>query len=275
MSNLENEIKKLGLSDKEAKVYLTVLELGQAPVAEISVHSGVVRVTVYVILEELKKKGLVSTFEKESNPDARRGRGSEADARGRLSDWNVGSRKRRRKTYFSVEPPERLSHLFEIEERRLKENFSDLKKILPDLKEIYESRGERPKIRFFEGDEGINSLREDILKTKTKFLYQILPPDIIAKNISERKFQNEKVKKLYNIPSKSIYYNKKGKIFPNKSGKTEYKFFTDKFETEIIIYGEKTAFINTKKKPTGIIIDDFSVSKTVKIFFETLWKFLK
>ncbi|KKT17232.1 MAG: Transcriptional regulator, TrmB [Candidatus Giovannonibacteria bacterium GW2011_GWC2_44_8] len=245
MSNLENEIKKLGLSDKEAKVYLTVLELGQAPVAEISVHSGVVRVTTYVILEELKKKGLVSTFLKG------------------------------KKTYFSVEPPERLSHLFEIEERRLKENFSDLKKILPDLKEIYESRGERPKIRFFEGDEGINSLREDILKTKTKFLYQILPIDIIAKNLSEKKFQNEKVKKLYNIPSKSIYYNKKGKIFPGKLNKAEYKFLADKFETEIIIYGEKTAFINVKKKPTGIIIDDFSVSQTVKIFFETLWKFLK
>ncbi|MBI2446316.1 MAG: hypothetical protein HYV51_00660 [Parcubacteria group bacterium] len=275
MSNLENEIKKIGLSDKETKVYLAILELGQAPVAEIAAHSGVVRVTVYVILEELKKKGLISTFEKESNPDAQKGRGSEADTRGRLSDRSVGSRKRRRKTYFVAEPPERLSHLFKIEEKRLKENFSNLKKIIPDLDKIYESRGERPKIRFFEGSEGINSLREDILKTKTKFLYQILPLDIIAKNLSERKFQNEKVKKLYNIPSKSIYYNEKGKIFPEKSGKAEYKFLADKFETEIVIYGEKTAFINVKKKLTGIIIDDFSVSQTIKTFFEILWKFLK
>jgi len=245
MANLEAEIKKLGLSDKEVKVYLAVLELGQASVAEIAAHSGVVRVTVYVILEELKKKGLVSTFLKG------------------------------KKTYFSVEPPERLSNLFEIEEKRIKESFSGLKKIIPDLKKIYESRGERPKIRFFEGSEGINSLREDILKTKTKFLHQILPLDIIAKNLSERKFQNEKVKKLYNISSKSIYYNKKGKIFPEKSGKAEYKFLADKFETEIIIYGEKTAFINVKKKPIGIIIDDFSVSQTIKTFFEVLWKFLK
>ena len=245
MFNLENEIKKLGLSDKEAKVYLAVLELGQALVAEIAAHSGVIRVTVYVVLEELKKKGLISTFLKD------------------------------KKTYFSAEPPERLSNLFEIEERRLKESFSGLKKIIPDLEKIYESRGERPKIRFFEGSEGINSLREDILKTKTKFLYQILPLDIIAKSSSERKFQDEKVKKLYNISSKSIYYNKKGKIFPNKSGKAEYKFLDKKFETEIVVYGAKTAFINVKKKPTGIIIDDISVSQTIKTFFEALWKFIK
>ena len=255
MPNLENEIKKLGLSDKEAKVYLAALELGQATAAEIAAFSGIVRVTAYVILEELRKKGLVSAFLKS------------------------------KKTYFAAEPPERLSNLFEIEERRLKESFSGLKKILPDLNKLYESRDKRPKVRLFEGSEGINSLREDILKTKTKFLYQILPLDVISKNLSERKFQDstsakasadrEKVKKLYNIPSKSIYYNKKGKIFPEKSGGAEYKFLADKFETEIIIYGEKIVFINAKKKPVGIIIDDSVISSTVKAFFEALWKFLK
>lgn len=245
MFNLENEIKKLGLSNKETKVYLAALELGQAPAAEIATHSGIVRVTTYVVLEELRKKGLISTFLKG------------------------------KKSYFAAEPPARLSHLFEIEEKRLEENFSNLKKILPDLNKLYESRGERPKIRFFEGSEGTNSLREDILKTKTKFLYQILPLDVVSKSSLEKKFQDKKIKKLYNISSKSIYYSKNGKIFPEKSGKAEYKFLADKFETEIIIYGKKVAFINIKKKPTGIIIDDFSVSQTVKIFFEALWKLLR
>ena len=255
MANLESEIKKLGLSDKEAKVYLAALELGQATAAEIATHSGINRATTYVILEELKNKGLVSTFLKN------------------------------RKTYFAAESPGRLLNLFEVEEKRIKENFSGLKKILPDLNKLYESRGERPKIRLFEGSEGINSLREDILKTKTKFLYQILPLDVISKFSSEKKFQDsasakasadkEKIKKLYNIPSKSIYCGKKGRIFPGKLAKAEYKFWADKFETEIIIYGEKIAFINAKKKPIGVIIDDSAISQTIKIFFEALWKFLK
>ncbi len=255
MANLENEIKKLGLSDKEARVYLAILELGQAPAAEIAVHGGINRATTYVIIEELRKKGLVSAFSKG------------------------------KKTIFTAESPEQLSNLFEIEERKIKENFSGLKKILPDLKRLYESRGEHPKVRLFEGSEGINSLREDILKTKTKFLYQILPLDIVEKYVLERKIQDpafakasvckEKIKKLYNIPSKSIYCGKNSGIFSKKSSKAEYKFLADKFETEIIIYGEKIAFINTKKKPIGIIIDDSAVSQTIKIFFEALWKFLK
>ena len=243
MHNLENEIKKLGLSDKEAKVYIAILKLGQAPVAEVATHSNINRATTYVILEELKKKGLVSTFLKG------------------------------KKTYFAVEPPERLKNLFEVEEKRVKENFSDLKKILPDLDKLYESRGERPSVRFFEGSVGINSLREDILKTKTKFLYQILP--LVIEQVSLEKNQDQKINKLYKIPSKSIYYNKKGKVFPEKFGKAEYKFLKDKFDSEIIIYGEKVAFINVKKNPVGIIIDDSAVSQTIKIIFETLWKFLK
>lgn len=245
MLNLESEIKKLGLSNKEAKVYIAILKLGQAPAAEIAAFSGVVRVTAYVILEELKKKGLISVFQKG------------------------------KKTFFSAEPPERLSNLFKIEENRVKENFLGLKKILPDLDRLYESRGEHPKVRFFESDVGLDSLRDDILKTKTKFLYQILPLDILEQSTSEKKSQDVKIKKLYNIPSKSIYYNKKGKILPEKSGKAEYKFLENRFETEIVIYGEKVAFINTKRKPIGIIIDDSAVSQTIKIFFEMLWKFLK
>src|SRR3972149_7099094 len=141
MTNLESEIKKVGLSDKEAKVSLAALELGQAPAAEIASHSGVNRATTYVILEELRRKGLISSFEKG------------------------------KKTYFSAEAPGRLSNLFEIEERRLKENFTGLKKILPDLEKLYEIRGERPKARFFEGKEEIVSIREDVLKTKTKYFY--------------------------------------------------------------------------------------------------------
>lgn len=245
MTNLKSEIKKLGLSDKETKVYLAALELGQAPVAEIAVHSGINRATAYVILEELRKKGLVSTFLKG------------------------------KKTIFAAESPAQLSNLFEMEKKRLEENFSGFKKIIPDLEKLYESRGERPKVRFFEGSIGIDSLREDILKTKTKFLYQILPIDIVRKSSSEKKFQDKKIKKLYNIPSKSIYYSKNGKIFPEKSDKAEYKFLDKKFETEIIIYGEKIAFINIKRKPTGTIIDDSSVSLTVKMFFETLWESLE
>ena len=58
---ITNQLKNLGLSDNEAKVYTAMLELGPATVLEISAKAGVNRPTTYVQVESLKKMGLVST----------------------------------------------------------------------------------------------------------------------------------------------------------------------------------------------------------------------
>ena len=249
MSNLETEVKKLGLSGKEAKVYLAILELGQAPAAEIAAHGGVNRATTYVILEELRHKGLISSFEKG------------------------------KKTVFAAEPPERLFSLFEMEKRRLEENFLGLKKILPDLEKLYEIRGERPKVRFFEGKNGIVSIREDVLKTKTKYFYQIVPLDESYRFFPPQPSDHREAmaKKLSKILRKTIYTTKKGAIFPEKSGRLDFNKYlpNKKFTTEIVIYGRKVALIAHKNKPIGVIIEDEAVSSTAKVIFELVWDLLK
>ncbi len=54
----------LGLTDKEAKVYLAATEVGTQPVSSIGQAAKINRVTTYDILEKLKQKGLVSYFTK-------------------------------------------------------------------------------------------------------------------------------------------------------------------------------------------------------------------
>ncbi|MDO8676272.1 MAG: helix-turn-helix domain-containing protein [Candidatus Azambacteria bacterium] len=251
MIRLESEIKKLGLSDKEAKVYLAVLELGQASVAEIAVNSGVVRVTAYVILEELRKKGLVSTFLKG------------------------------KKTIFAAEPPVRLKNLFETEKEKLEKNFSDLKNILPDLNKLYESLGERPKVRFFEGIEGIKAIREDILKTRAKNMEEIVPLDISHKYFppsgkDHRKVMNEKLK---HVNCRVIYTSKKGQILQeNKGAKERVKFIKPELfpiSSEVVLFGNKTIIVVTKNKKFGIIIEDELITKTFRAVFNVLWQNLR
>ena len=58
MNELLNSIKDLGLNDKEAKVYLALLKFGEANVSDIADEAGMKRPTVYVILDEIRKKGL-------------------------------------------------------------------------------------------------------------------------------------------------------------------------------------------------------------------------
>ena len=58
----ERELVEIGLNEKEAKVYLASLELGQSAVQGISSRSGVNRATTYFIIEGLTAKGLISSF---------------------------------------------------------------------------------------------------------------------------------------------------------------------------------------------------------------------
>ncbi|MCX6712822.1 MAG: helix-turn-helix domain-containing protein, partial [Candidatus Vogelbacteria bacterium] len=58
---LEQYLQAIGLSDKEAKVYLANLQLGPSPIQDISRQSGLKRSTVYEIVKTLKDKGLIQT----------------------------------------------------------------------------------------------------------------------------------------------------------------------------------------------------------------------
>ncbi|MEK7087357.1 MAG: helix-turn-helix domain-containing protein [Patescibacteria group bacterium] len=252
MANLENEIKRLGLSGKEAKVYLAALELGQASVAGIAIHSGINRATAYVILEELRKKGLVSTFLKG------------------------------KKTYFAAEPPERLSNLFKIEENKIKDSFLSLEKILPDLDKLYESRGEHPKVRFFEGKEGIALLQEDILKTRAKNIEEIIPLDEAYKNFPPSKTDHRKrmYEKMRKVRFRIIYTSKKGAILPetNIIEKRSIKFIKHELfpiSAEIVLFGDKTLIFVTKNKPFAVVLEDQLITSTFRTIFDLLWKNLK
>jgi len=63
-ARLTNILKRIGLNEKEAKVYLTLLEVNESLPSSISRQSGVKRPTTYVILGQLQKKGLVSHVKK-------------------------------------------------------------------------------------------------------------------------------------------------------------------------------------------------------------------
>ncbi len=52
-------LRQIGLTEKEAMVYLALLSLGTGTAYEIAQHCDVKKPTVYVILEDLRKRGLI------------------------------------------------------------------------------------------------------------------------------------------------------------------------------------------------------------------------
>ncbi|MCF7865329.1 MAG: hypothetical protein K9M11_02380 [Candidatus Pacebacteria bacterium] len=59
MNKLTQSLVALGLNEKEASIYIALYKLGEATSYQIAKESGVKRPTVYVIMEELRKRGLV------------------------------------------------------------------------------------------------------------------------------------------------------------------------------------------------------------------------
>ncbi len=125
----EDLLRELGLSSNEAKVYTTLLKLGEAAVQQISIKSKVHRRNVYDALTKLVEKGLVSEL------------------------FIKGE-----KTFKAINP-ENLLNL-------LKEKENKLNKILPELKEVFEREEEKEEAYFYRGIEGFKNYFNDILKTK-------------------------------------------------------------------------------------------------------------
>ena len=62
--DLIKNLKEIGLSENQAKVYLACLQLGQDSVLNIAKSAELKRPSVYLLLEELENKGLISQVKK-------------------------------------------------------------------------------------------------------------------------------------------------------------------------------------------------------------------
>jgi sugar-specific transcriptional regulator TrmB len=242
---LEIELKKIGFSDKEAKVYLALLELGEDSVQNIGKKAKVNRATTYVILESLKKQGAVSTIEKG------------------------------KKTLFVAENPTSLLRLLATEQDSLDNKEKDFRKILPELDAVFNITAERPRVRFFEGKEGMIPHLNDILTSGAKELLGVYPLDETRNIISDKEsnyFFTERTKR--NISIRAIYTSAKG---PKNSFETpgERRFVPkDKFpfSADITIYANRVSMTALRGKHITAIIENKEIADTMRLLFELAWR---
>jgi len=246
-SILEKILEDLGLSEKEAKVYLASLELGEAAPAEIAKHAGINRATTYVIAEKLVKDGLMSHLEKD------------------------------KKTYFMAENPEQLLRLLRKQEQNIKNKEQEFQKYLPELKTIFDTAGERPKVRFFEGKEGLKAIQEDFLDSKDRQIEEVYSHDDLQNVFSEEDLQKSRdLRQKRKIHARAIYVRKEGKrnqvFLPDI---TEIRIIPgDKFSihSDILFYDNKVAMISLKGKFVGVIIENNTIVDTLRSIFNLAWE---
>ena len=62
---LYQQLVECGLTENEAKVFLAAMELGPSLASTLARKTGINRSTVYAVIQTLKHKGLLSSFEKQ------------------------------------------------------------------------------------------------------------------------------------------------------------------------------------------------------------------
>ena len=130
-ANLLITLQNYGLSEKEARIYLTTLELGTSIASTIARRAELNRATTYTLLEDLKRDGIVNETTKEGVK------------------------------YYSVISPDILL-------KQLEQKYESFKDKVPELLALAEKFGNKPRIQFFEGLEGVKKMYGDLLTSTTE-----------------------------------------------------------------------------------------------------------
>ena len=243
MEKLISALTKFGLSEKEAKVYIECLKLGEATAYEIAIKTKLPRTLVYDILDRLINLTLASVTIKDN------------------------------KKYFSVINPKRFIEI--IEEKK-----NVIKEILPRLEILKNTEiTKKPFVKIYEGKEGIKAILNDILNSNVNEFLRYggarASFDVIPFFIEQ--WTKKRIKKK--IKARYIYDDTKEarkKVKKNKelTKLVRYKFLPVKLEspTTIIIYDNKVVLSSWSKELFAVMIESKELAENQKKYFEKLWK---
>jgi sugar-specific transcriptional regulator TrmB len=234
-----NEILiKSGLDEKEAKVYLALLDLGSEKVFEIAKKAGIKRPTAYVILEQLYSKNyVIKTYHN-------------------------------KKVFYSAEKPDIIL-------RSLRERQEQLELALPFLQARMASSKIKTKVRIYEARSGIEQVYNEIYKSTTVSFFgsvKYLSDEFGGQTDKLRKIIKSKevhVRDLLTDDPKDIAF---GRSFANQS--YEARVVPKEFDLFIdgAVYDDQVAIISIKKELFAVVIESKEVADTFRSLFELAWK---
>lgn len=136
--NIHHVLTQLSLSDREANIYTTLLELGQSTPLQLAAQTGYKRTTIYLDLESMKRRGLVHI-----------------------------SFSGRRVVYVPAEPEKIL--------KKLRDQEQKFREVMPYLRNLQTGTAPKPQIRFFHGREAVERVwrEETFLARENRYISNI------------------------------------------------------------------------------------------------------
>jgi sugar-specific transcriptional regulator TrmB len=242
----QKQLIELGLSPKETVVYLALLELGPSTASEVARRAKINRTTSYDILESLVGDRLVSA---------------------------VGETKVQQ---YAAESPEKVLTLLE---RRISEAQARLKAaqvLLPQLLSVY-SRKQKPRVKFYEGNDGVKEAFEDSLNAKGELMAYAVGDDMTT-SIPLKYFQDYfRRRTARGIRVRVIAPDDAGSraVVANDKSELRTSVLVPKerfhFSVEVNIYNNTVLMVSWREK-FAIIIESEQIADMQKKSFELAWE---
>jgi len=235
---LQKILQNLGIEEKEVKVYLALLKLGEATATKIAEKTNLDRTLIYQLANKLIEIGLVSYIIKN----------------------NV--------KYFNATHPEKLM-------QDLKEKEEELQKALPELISLTKNEEQETKVEIYRGKEGLRTIIKEIIRTKKEVIAfgeegraeKVLPIDIhqYLKQL-EKNRMHEKVLAREDL---------KGKLLISKNSEFRYlpKIYLSPVTT--VVFGDKVANFIWTSPYYAILTKNNEVADSFRSYFKALWKIAK
>ncbi|HYF04765.1 MAG TPA: helix-turn-helix domain-containing protein [Patescibacteria group bacterium] len=235
-------LQKIGLSDKEAYVYMALLELGTASVDSIAKKAGTKRPTTYLVLDDLQKRGMVSVVPRE------------------------------KKALFSAESPESFLRAIHKQEELLK-------RFMPEMMALHNEKKEKPKVQLFEGNSGVVEVYKKIYESSDVRLFgnlgevttidkdslyefartttekKIVVKDLIADNPAGVEFKR--------------YAESLGEIYKVKLVPANYKVLSD-----MAVFQDKVVFFSFHPYVFAVLTTSKDLAETFRSLHDMAWNSL-
>lgn len=233
-------LRNIGLGHKESSVYLACLELGTSDVSDIAKKAGIKRPTAYLVLDELRQKGLVTVV-----PNAK-------------------------VVLYTAESPEKLM-------TDLQKKQELVKRYLPNLLALHNAKINKPQVLLFEGKEGIAKVYDKIFASAEVLFFSTIRdvfkmfPDM-PKTLMQR-VQNKQTKfreLLTQTPADLEYVTwvQQGEYYQSRFAPKSFP----EFLTDSAIFGNSVAFFSFKPTVFAVQIDSREVSQSIKVLFDLAWQ---
>lgn len=241
------------LSEDETRVYLSSIELGAQPASTIAKKTGLKRGYVYNILSRLKDSGLMHESERS------------------------GVR------CYDAQSPSALLSLLGNREEEIAVRKQQLLQLLPVLEKLRNPLIVQPKVRFFQGVEGLKEVYNDTIRIPKQPIYAICDFENAFPESANKELHDWMWRYTDRRAAQGVWYH--GIVNRSKDSDLAYRRRTKQkrkmkmingvdLPVELNIYGNKVALISTKEDLVGVIIEDAPIAGMLRNVHQVLWHLL-